>query len=1527
MGLSSGMRRLTVLLCVLLGAASTAWAAGQRVVYVNAVAPAGGSGLSWATAFRSLNQALAAASSLQKPVQVWVAGGVYTPFDGSTSRTLSFKLESGVEVYGGFGGTETLLSQRMPGEFITILSGDRLGNDTLGTFLNYSENSYHVVTAPTVDASAILDGFFVQSGNANQSPGANATGAGVYITGGGGPTLRDVTVRYNTAIGNGGGIAVVSSQPTISDCSVYNNRATNNGGGLAISSGSIVTIDSTIFDTNACGVDVAGRGGAIYLSTGSELRISNSSFTNNTASSDGGAIGESGAIFLTVVSSYFASNSVPTVNPSPIYSGGAIAALGPNTIVDVSRSRFQSNTVTAGWGGAIGVSTLPLRVVACEFYTNRASAIGGGIYANSASVAATDSIFAGNGGTSGAAASGNGGAVGVVNSTLNVSTCTITGNASATASGYAVSVASGGLTMSNSIVFGNTGLGQIFTGAGVTSSIQFSCVQGNLQPGTGNINTNPQFRVGVGGDGQWGTLDDDLRLNFATSPCIDTGSNALLPADVLDIDVDANFAETLPQDVKGSARVVRDRAATASAIVNMGAIEGGLDQYIWRNGNGGSWSSTSSWSSDAVPTQSVVAVFNNTITPLTSGYTVQMVAGTRAPEAYQVLFNTNRAVAFNFNLDNLTLVGGKPGDESLEMPGLFGNSTGQLILQSNSTLFRRGIVANSAAVATSAGVPARLIHTGAFAGLDLADQLVVGASGNGVMDIQNGATANVGSFISGQFGSGSGTTALTGSATLNINAVANSRVLLGDEGSGILSFNSSKLTAVGSLQSITLGNQSQSLGQILLDSSTWKTSQSTMTVGSLGSAALQLTNGSKLTTTTAASPSIARFPGSSASVLIDGTSSWIENGPGAGIAIGGASGSQGGIGLVDVRAGGVLKANGPIVLYDRGTARGLGQFIAPVNNWGDFSPGILGANPFGILNVTGTFTQTSFGFFNIGTDPSPFGPRSNADQSGVYTCDVQGTGPGVTHDQINVVGTAVLGGGIIVRDNDYSPPPQNGPTGVKVLLASLLDRQFDVALMPPILGKRFLSLSYGLSATGPAAPDIADSAAPSALVGASVELVTDAIDSEIQFVTGANRAAAGNPNAIATGDVNGDSRPDLVACFSNANPAIAGTVVVYINNGTFGTTWLGYTARPAITVGVNPRGVAIAKLRTGFNRDIIVTNAGDGTIDVLTNNNASSPTFTRNTIATQPVGSEPWDVAVFGRDPISGLDSNFAVANRGANSVSSFTNTGSVSTIFKAAELPSGPNPVDVEPFDPDSGKDDDQASIAVSSGGGTDVTVFVNNGTGTLSSGTAFTVGGTPGKITHGDFDGDFADDIAVVSPTSGLLMILLGDGLGGFKPAVDLPVGVAPTDVKALDADNDGDIDLIVVDDLGATSTTQVYRNDLTYSVSGTPIQLAICPEDVLTAAATAGLAAIADVDASGFRDVITVDSTSASPRIASAINRSTPCRCDFNGDGFLDFSDFDSFVIAFEVGSLNADFNGDSFLDFSDFDDFVAAFEAGC
>jgi hypothetical protein len=85
----------------------------------------GACGRSWSSAFGDLRLALAAAGSDGSVEQIWVAEGTYKPTSGS-DRSATFTLVGGVEVYGGFSGSETSLSQRNVESNPTILSGDLL---------------------------------------------------------------------------------------------------------------------------------------------------------------------------------------------------------------------------------------------------------------------------------------------------------------------------------------------------------------------------------------------------------------------------------------------------------------------------------------------------------------------------------------------------------------------------------------------------------------------------------------------------------------------------------------------------------------------------------------------------------------------------------------------------------------------------------------------------------------------------------------------------------------------------------------------------------------------------------------------------------------------------------------------------------------------------------------------------------------------------------------------------------------------------------------------------------------------------------------------------------------------------------------------------------------------------------------------------------------------------------------------------------------------------------------------------------
>ena len=163
------------------------------LIYVKWNAGGANNGTSWTNAYTDLQSALAYAASGD---EIWVAAGTYKPTTG-TDRLATFRLKSGVALYGGFTGNETGRGQRNLLTNVTILSGDLNADDS--GFTNNSENVFHVVTGAS---GATLDGFTVTAGNADFEL---VDGAGLYNTAGG-LTLRNVIFTNNSAYRNGGGM-------------------------------------------------------------------------------------------------------------------------------------------------------------------------------------------------------------------------------------------------------------------------------------------------------------------------------------------------------------------------------------------------------------------------------------------------------------------------------------------------------------------------------------------------------------------------------------------------------------------------------------------------------------------------------------------------------------------------------------------------------------------------------------------------------------------------------------------------------------------------------------------------------------------------------------------------------------------------------------------------------------------------------------------------------------------------------------------------------------------------------------------------------------------------------------------------------------------------------------------------------------------------------------------------------------------------------------------------------------------------
>src|SRR5688572_1678211 len=197
----------------------------QNVYYVKPDGNDSNNGVSWITAFKTLQKALAVASS----GEVWVAAGTYYPDEGpgqtDNDRFSSFNLKTGVAIYGGFAGNETDTSQRNWNTNVTILSGD------IDNLAGNSGNTYHVVRSASVNSTAIIDGFTITGGNADGNAASEyQTGGGMYNDTLSSAAISNCSFSGNTAIEGGGVYNNSSSSPSFFYCSFSGNTARDGGG-------------------------------------------------------------------------------------------------------------------------------------------------------------------------------------------------------------------------------------------------------------------------------------------------------------------------------------------------------------------------------------------------------------------------------------------------------------------------------------------------------------------------------------------------------------------------------------------------------------------------------------------------------------------------------------------------------------------------------------------------------------------------------------------------------------------------------------------------------------------------------------------------------------------------------------------------------------------------------------------------------------------------------------------------------------------------------------------------------------------------------------------------------------------------------------------------------------------------------------------------------------------------------------------------------------------------------------------------
>jgi len=321
-----------------------------QTIYVQSFGEGNGTSWSDATNFQSALQ------SATSGTQIWVKEGVYNPVTCSPctqqQREISFEIPSGVQVYGGFDGTETVLNQRNSELNITALSGDIDGDETA------ANNSNTVVFFHNVSDQTILDGFTIRDGRADFDNEGDVSkrrrGGGIYndgsLSGGNSsPVIRHCIIRDNYAIGQGGGMyndAIFSGNctPFIEDCT-FKDNVSDLGGGMynnGREGNCLPTLKRCQFIDN----QAFATGGAVYsfarLGNGfANPKFINCLFRGNNASSSGAVYSlgvANGSVMTEITNCTFVGNFANT--------GGAVynnASDGGSCEATVANSIFWQN--------------------------------------------------------------------------------------------------------------------------------------------------------------------------------------------------------------------------------------------------------------------------------------------------------------------------------------------------------------------------------------------------------------------------------------------------------------------------------------------------------------------------------------------------------------------------------------------------------------------------------------------------------------------------------------------------------------------------------------------------------------------------------------------------------------------------------------------------------------------------------------------------------------------------------------------------------------------------------------------------------------------------------------------------------------------------------------------------------------------------------------------------------------------------------------------------------------------------------
>lgn len=274
------------------------------VLYVSCPGRGRRDGSSWENATGDIQAAMDYFGLRKKYGQVYVQGGVYTPFRQLTENgdihSLAFVLNPYVRVFGGFKGVTAENSQA--DRKLADKNGNGIAEDyeflyetvldgTINPAVGNPKGVYHVLYyALGSGAETTIDGATVANGQAAGSSQVHQNGAGIWS---GTPVnVKNCIFRDNRAANNGGALYLTGG--ALMNSYIVGNLAGQHAGGVYMQGG--VAVNCNVVN------NVADKGGASGVYSAGNAFLLNMTIACNRSAKDGcGIYAESGKVVNTVV--------------------------------------------------------------------------------------------------------------------------------------------------------------------------------------------------------------------------------------------------------------------------------------------------------------------------------------------------------------------------------------------------------------------------------------------------------------------------------------------------------------------------------------------------------------------------------------------------------------------------------------------------------------------------------------------------------------------------------------------------------------------------------------------------------------------------------------------------------------------------------------------------------------------------------------------------------------------------------------------------------------------------------------------------------------------------------------------------------------------------------------------------------------------------------------------------------------------------------------------------------------------------